>query len=203
MMEPMGVITLYTDGASRHNPGKAACAWVVCDGRDKVLDQGAVYLGFRTNNEAEYQAVIDGLKAGVPHSQGKVRVRSDSALVVDQMTGASRVKAPNLRVLADEVRDLVKRPYEGQKVTFEHVGRAHEMIKLADHLCNECLDEATIRPPSGDAPADLQAWVEFMVLDLEQQQHAAEGSPPSLRSVELIAQREAYVRVLGKLRERA
>ncbi len=129
-------VTLYTDGASRGNPGDAAWAYVIVQG-GSVAASDSGYIGIATNNVAEYRAVINGLHAAQAFTQGRLKVRSDSELVVRQLTGRYRIRKEHLMVLADEVRQLVQ---GFAAVGFESVPREHPYIQVVDRLCNEVLD---------------------------------------------------------------
>jgi len=127
---------LYTDGASRGNPGDAAWAYVIVRDGSVVAGRSG-YIGTATNNVAEYHAVINGLEAAREFTSGRLEVRSDSELVVRQLTGRYRITKEHLADLAEEVR---RRMRHFAEVRFESVPREHPCIKVADRLCNETLD---------------------------------------------------------------
>ena len=129
-------VVLYTDGASRGNPGYAAWAYVIVQG-GTIAARGSGYLGRATNNVAEYHAVINGLRAARAFTGGRLEVRSDSELVVRQLTGRYRIRKEHLADLAAEVQQQVRTFAE---VRFESVPREHPCIQVADRLCNEVLD---------------------------------------------------------------
>jgi ribonuclease HI len=129
-------LVLRTDGASRGNPGHAAAGVVVEADDGTVLATGKHYLGVMTNNQAEYRALILGLKAVARYKPVAVRVYMDSELIVLQMTGQYRIKNAQLLPLYTEARALATRL--GQ-VTFMHVPRGNNA--LADRLANEALNE--------------------------------------------------------------
>lgn len=131
-------IHVYTDGASRGNPGPAAIGIVVCDAYDRLLEEKRASIGRATNNEAEYQAVIRGLEASHNHTRQKVVCYSDSQLLVRQLRGEYRIQEPHLQKLASTVREKASRFVD---VTFQHVPRRHPMIQRADELANRALDE--------------------------------------------------------------
>lgn len=133
-------LTLRTDGAARGNPGPAASGVVVQTESGEVIAREKAYLGRLTNNQAEYRALIAGLKLVATLQPTAVRVKMDSELVVKQMRGEYRVKAPDLLPLFEEARALMK-ALPG--VQFTHVPRAEN--KLADALANEALDEQARR----------------------------------------------------------
>ncbi|HKV85073.1 MAG TPA: ribonuclease HI family protein [Ktedonobacterales bacterium] len=133
-------LLLRTDGASRGNPGPAAAGIVIERADGTLLARGKKYLGRLTNNQAEYQALILGLKAVAARSPASVAVYMDSELIVKQMNGEYRVKDTALRPLFEEARSLVSAL---PAVSFTHVRRGFNT--LADALANEALDEEAKR----------------------------------------------------------
>lgn len=135
-MEEATVLTIYTDGASRGNPGAAAFAYVISRDSQTPIEQAGC-LGQMTNNQAEYTALVRALERALelgPHH--RVLLHSDSELMVKQMNGEYRVKNEDLRSLYEQACAL-RRRFEGP-VTIRHVRR--EQNKRADQLCNEALD---------------------------------------------------------------
>jgi ribonuclease HI len=129
---------LYTDGASRGNPGPSSIgAAIYFDGPDGLEEVASISepIGHTTNNVAEYKAVVAGLELVGRFEPTEVLVRADSQLLVRQLGGQYRVKAPNLKPLYGEVCRLVD---ELPMVRFEHVRR--EANTRADALANEALD---------------------------------------------------------------
>jgi len=106
-----------------------------------VIGEGARCIGFGTNNEAEYFGLLAGLEEARGLDVDAVDVIMDSELVIKQMRGEYRVKAKNLKPLAEEVRKLVS---GFDKVTFSHVGRENPMISRADALLNQELDDQAL-----------------------------------------------------------
>lgn len=130
------MITLYADGASRGNPGPASYGAAVFSG-ETILAELYGELGPRTNNYAEYSAVIAGLRYIVENDLGPdVLVRMDSKLVVEQLSGRWKIKHPELMVLAAEAQQLVR----SLSVRFEWIPR--EQNSVADALANRALDDA-------------------------------------------------------------
>lgn len=128
-------VVLYTDGASRGNPGEAAIGAVLYDERGELLGEVSEAIGVATNNVAEYQAVLAGLDLAAGYEPSHLVLRADSQLLVRQINGEYRVKAANLKPLFAEVRQkLAGFP----KVTVEHVRR--EKNVEADALANAALD---------------------------------------------------------------
>jgi ribonuclease HI len=127
-------LTLFCDGASRGNPGPGAYGFVVFSGSEIVARSGAC-LGTVTNNVAEYQGLVNGLKRCLELGAREITVKSDSELLVRQLNGQYKVKAPQLKVLFDEARTLLQ---QFKKTSVSHVRR--EENSLADALANEALD---------------------------------------------------------------
>ena len=132
---------IYTDGGARGNPGPAALGVVIQDGAGKMLKEYGEYLGERTNNEAEYEAVIFALKklkqlAGKAHTkQASVEVRMDSELVVRQLSGLYKVEEERLQPLFMKIWNLKT---DFGRVSFVHVPR--EKNRAADRQVNKALD---------------------------------------------------------------
>jgi ribonuclease HI len=128
-------LRLRTDGAARGNPGPAGIGVVIEDEQGMRLRTLHRWLGVATNNEAEYHALIDGLKAVKDWRPDRLEVYLDSKLVVEQVTGKYRTKKPELQQLHAEVMRLLG---EFPDVQFKHVGR--EGNRGADHLANMAID---------------------------------------------------------------
>lgn len=130
------VYVLHSDGAARGNPGPAAIGAVLfAPGRLEPVAVVSEAIGRATNNEAEYRALLAGLRAALDAGVDRLVVRLDSELLVQQATGGYRVKAANLKPLFQELRVLLGR---FAAVTFEHVPRERNVI--ADDLANAALD---------------------------------------------------------------
>jgi ribonuclease HI len=128
-------LTIYTDGASRNNPGEAgAGVFILRDG--KAVEKIARYLGTTTNNIAEYTAAIIGFERAVKLGASKVRLCADSELLVKQLNGQYRVKNEGLRPLYQKVKELIAKI---GSVEVQYIPR--EMNKEADALANKAIDE--------------------------------------------------------------
>ncbi|MFC8256183.1 bifunctional RNase H/acid phosphatase [Streptomyces sp. NPDC057291] len=133
---------IEADGGSRGNPGPAGYGAVVIDPvTGETLAEAAEYIGVATNNVAEYKGLIAGLKAAkalVPDASAEgalqVRVRMDSKLVVEQMSGRWKIKHPDMKPLAAEAARILP----ASAVTYEWIPR--EKNKHADRLANEAMD---------------------------------------------------------------
>ncbi len=133
-----GRLVVEADGGSRGNPGPAGYGAVVRDAdTGEVLREVAAGIGRATNNVAEYEGLLAGLRAAAELAPAAVEVRMDSKLVVEQMSGRWQVKHPDMRVLARQAAELVQRL---PRVAFRHVPR--ERNKHADRLANEAMDAA-------------------------------------------------------------
>jgi probable phosphoglycerate mutase len=124
------------DGGSRGNPGPAGYGAVVLDpATGETLAEAAEYIGVATNNVAEYKGLLAGLKAAKAlDPQASIRVRMDSKLVVEQMSGRWKIKHPDMRPLAAEAARI----FPAFQVTYEWIPR--ERNKHADRLANEAMD---------------------------------------------------------------
>ncbi len=129
-------LILRTDGASRGNPGQAAAGIVIEREDGSQLAVGKLYLGTLTNNQAEYRALILGLKSVGAYAPAAVTVYMDSELVVRQMIGQYKVNPGPLLELHREAQALVA-ALPG--VTFNHVLRGSNAA--ADRLANEAIAE--------------------------------------------------------------
>ena len=151
------MIEMYIDGASRGNPGMAASGFVVLGSDGNEVYRHGRALGRRTNNFAEYTALIDALryvfeeseKGSSNHAAGymeDVVVFSDSELLVRQMNGHYRVRSSLLKPLYREAKSIIKKM---SNVRIEHVRR--ERNKTADRIVNMVLDGESIPGNGNDA----------------------------------------------------
>lgn len=129
------VASLYTDGASRGNPGPSGAGVFLLDERGRPLLELNRFLGNATNNEAEYQALIAGLDAAERLELSQLRIFLDSELVVKQLNGEYQVRNPRLQSLFDEVASRLQRL---SSYAIMHVPR--ERNQEADRLANEAVD---------------------------------------------------------------
>ncbi|MFF9864152.1 bifunctional RNase H/acid phosphatase [Streptomyces sp. NPDC013953] len=129
-------LIVEADGGSRGNPGPAGYGAVVLDPvSGEPLAEAAEYIGVATNNVAEYRGLIAGLKAARELApDARIRVRMDSKLVVEQMSGRWKIKHPDMKPLAAEAA----RVFPASQVAYEWIPR--EKNKHADRLANEAMD---------------------------------------------------------------
>ncbi len=123
------------DGAARGNPGPAGIGVQITDAEGRVVDEIAEGLGETTNNVAEYTAAIRGLRRASELGASRVLLRSDSKLLIEQLAGRYRVRAPHLQ---DLHRAVMREVAAFQRVDFEHVRR--ERNQEADRLANQGVD---------------------------------------------------------------
>ncbi|WP_336051411.1 bifunctional RNase H/acid phosphatase [Streptomyces sp. CA2R101] len=133
-------LIVEADGGSRGNPGPAGYGAVVLDPESgEVLAEAAEFIGTATNNVAEYKGLVAGLRAAhAIDPQARVRVRMDSKLVVEQMSGRWKIKHPDMKPLAAEAGAV----FPPGQVTYEWIPRAQN--KHADRLANEAMDAGRI-----------------------------------------------------------
>lgn len=129
-------IKLYTDGGARGNPGPAAAGAVLENSSGDIIKETGLYLGEITNNQAEYKALILGLKTAISVGASELECILDSQLVVRQLNGDYKVKSANLKPLWNQAKKLEE---NFEKITYIHVKRHKN--KDADRLVNEVLDE--------------------------------------------------------------
>lgn len=141
----MATVDLYFDGASKSNPGPSGCGYIIKYQGVGIVINGCEYLGKKTNNEAEYSGLIHGLtKITEMGGIDTVNVYGDSKLIIEQMSGNWKVKAPNLFEYYENARKLVKQIKE---VKFKHIDRSlnHEADKLANQAVNSNSNSSTIK----------------------------------------------------------
>ena len=129
---------LFTDGASRGNPGEAGAGIVLYDSGNQELAARSRYLGQCTNNAAEYEALLLGLKTAAELGCTQLAVYMDSQLIVRQIAGRYKVKNAGLKPLFDQAAGLLQK---FDNWTIDHVPRAQN--KRADELANRGIDEKT------------------------------------------------------------
>ena len=130
------MIRVYTDGASRGNPGKAAAGFSIHSSEGKILDEDSCYLGKATNNQAEYRALIMAMEKTLMRSKEAVFF-SDSELMVNQLNGVYSVKNPDLKRLFLEAKKFEK---NFKKIKYVHVRRENPGISRVDGALNDLLD---------------------------------------------------------------
>jgi ribonuclease HI len=135
------MLKVYSDGASRGNPGRSAIAFMVVED-GKVLKSDSRYLGIRTNNQAEYEALLWALECVLTLGSQEVTCCLDSLLVVKHLNEKYRVRDAELKGLWSKVKALEK---SFREVSFVHVSRTDEHVQRVDSMVNQALDLAASR----------------------------------------------------------
>ena len=127
---------MFTDGAARGNPGPAGAGAVILDEEGRVLARLGRFLGTQTNNVAEYQGLLLGLRRARQMGAREVEVRADSQLLIRQLQGKYAVKNEVLKRLHEEALALLQ-SFESYELV--HIPR--EQNALADEMSNRAIDE--------------------------------------------------------------
>lgn len=136
MVQAMRLI-IYTDGASRGNPGRASYGFTISDKKKNLIYEEGKYIGVATNNVAEYSGVLEALRYIKENLQKATEINfyMDSKLVAQQLSGKWKIKSRNLKPLIEQIKNLKKSLV---KITYKHVPRIQNQI--ADRLANRALD---------------------------------------------------------------
>jgi len=136
-----GELIIFCDGGSRGNPGPAASAFVVTNGGNVIHSEGS-YLGIKTNNIAEYTAVLMATKWVTNNGlNSTVVINLDSQLVERQLNGFYRVKDVNLKEIYNKIKNVIQE--NKLNIKFQWGYRTKNV--LADSLVNKTLDNASAR----------------------------------------------------------
>jgi ribonuclease HI len=128
-------LTIFTDGASRNNPGEAGVGIFIT--QDSIpIEKIAQYLGTATNNVAEYTAAIIGLEHAVKLRATSVKLCADSELLVKQLNGQYKVKNEGLKPLYAKLKELIAKI---GSVEVQYIPR--DQNREADALANKAIDE--------------------------------------------------------------
>jgi ribonuclease HI len=126
-------LLLHIDGGSRGNPGPSGGGVVLADEHGRPLLEAGYFFGIKTNNQAEYSALLRGLDAAAERGATEVAIYSDSELLVRQLNGDYRVKSPQIAPLFAQARTRLEgfRRWKAEHVMREQNGRADELANLA------------------------------------------------------------------------
>jgi ribonuclease HI len=130
---------IYTDGASRGNPGPSGIGVVILDERRKKFKELFKYIGEATNNVAEYSALICALEEATALGAVEVVVYMDSELMARQIDGEYKVKAPEIKPLFEKAIGLLKML---DAFEIKHIERSKN--KGADKLANKAINLASL-----------------------------------------------------------
>lgn len=128
-------LNIYTDGASRGNPGESGAGAAIYNENNVLIDQISKYLGKKTNNEAEYYAVLYSIRYLIEHKFTKANFYCDSQLLVKQMLGEYKVKAKTIIPIYEEIKAIS----QNLELTFTWIRRENNTV--ADSLANKAIDE--------------------------------------------------------------
>jgi ribonuclease HI len=147
-------INAHCDGGARGNPGPAGYGALIQDHEGMVLAELSEFLGIRTNNYAEYSGLLGCLQYALDHHYPRLRVVSDSELMVKQIQGKYKVNSPDLKPLWQEAKNRIAKLEK-----FEITHALRHKNKDADRLANEAMDRGMKRPhaPGQAAPPPLKA----------------------------------------------
>ncbi|HEV2645968.1 MAG TPA: ribonuclease HI family protein [Acidobacteriaceae bacterium] len=133
-------ISAHCDGGSRGNPGPAGFGALVQDADGAVLAELSEFLGIQTNNFAEYSGLLASIDFALAHGHRRLRVVSDSELMVKQIQGKYQVKSPGLKPLYEQAKKKI-----AQLDGFEISHALRHKNKDADRLANEAMDRGMNR----------------------------------------------------------
>ncbi len=145
-----GWINAHCDGGARGNPGPAGYGALIQDDQGAVLAELSEFLGIRTNNYAEYSGLLGCLQYALDHGHRRLRVVSDSELMVKQIQGKYKVNSPDLKPLWQEAKNRI-----AKLEAFEISHALRHKNKDADRLANEAMDRGMKRSPSPGQPAPV------------------------------------------------
>ncbi|HEX2918038.1 MAG TPA: ribonuclease HI family protein [Edaphobacter sp.] len=143
-----GWVTAHCDGGARGNPGPAGYGAVLTGPGGEPLAELSEFLGIRTNNFAEYSGLLGVLEYALAHGYRRLRVVSDSELMVKQIQGKYRVNSPDLKPLWQEAKNRIAK-FE----RFEITHALRHKNKDADRLANQAMDRGMKRPHAAGQPA--------------------------------------------------
>ncbi len=131
-------ITVFCDGGARGNPGPAASAFVVFNNQNETIYAQGFYLGVATNNQAEYQAVIEALSWVVKNkTTSQLKFNLDSQLVVNQLKGLYKINDANLKIKNSLIKKIILEN-SLSNINWNYVPRSQNYA--ADLLVNQTLD---------------------------------------------------------------
>jgi probable phosphoglycerate mutase len=172
-------INAHCDGGARGNPGPAGYGAVIQDEHGTILAELSEFLGMRTNNFAEYSGLLACLQYAIDHHHRRLRVVSDSELMVKQIQGKYKVNSPDLRPLWQEAKNRI-----AKLEAFEISHALRHKNKDADRLANQAMDRGMNRSPTltSDKNSSSFAAGGEPVLSLSKEPASrTEAAPPIVR----------------------
>jgi ribonuclease HI len=144
-------INAHCDGGARGNPGPAGYGALIQDNEGNILAELSEFLGMRTNNYAEYSGLLGCLQYALDHHHPRLRVVSDSELMVKQIQGKYKVNSPDLKPLWQEAKNRI-----AKLEAFEITHALRHKNKDADRLANEAMDRGMRRTPATGSSSPSQ-----------------------------------------------
>ncbi len=135
-------LIIYSDGASRGNPGPAGIGILICDQRGQVVKEYQEFIGTATNNVAEYRALLKALELARDLLVTEVDCFADSELMIKQLNGEYKVRNQRLNELFLQVR---AKEQLFDRISYAHRSREDPHIARADKLANHAIDETIKR----------------------------------------------------------
>lgn len=139
---PARELCVFSDGASRGNPGPAGAGAVLTLPSGEVVERLGLFLGTQTNNHAEYMGAILGLRRAHALGAEEVELVADSQLLIRQLEGHYRVKSAGLKPLHAEAQRLLA---QFRRHSLRHLPR--EENREADTMSNRAIDEQLAGEP--------------------------------------------------------
>jgi probable phosphoglycerate mutase len=146
-------INAHCDGGARGNPGPAGYGAVIADDQGMVIAELSEFLGIRTNNYAEYSGLLACLQYALDHHHPRLRVISDSELMVKQIQGKYKVNSTDLKPLWQEAKNRI-----AKLEAFEISHALRHKNKDADRLANEAMDRGMNRSPALTSGKNLSSF---------------------------------------------
>lgn len=128
-------IEIYIDGAARGNPGESGIGVLIKENQASYREVKK-YLGTKTNNQAEYTALITALESTQELKNRTIKIFTDSLLMANQMNGVWKVRHPEIAVLNKKAKELIR---SFKDISITHIRR--ELNQEADRLANLAIDE--------------------------------------------------------------
>ncbi len=143
-------ITAHCDGGSRGNPGPSGYGAEITGPNGELIAELSEFLGIRTNNFAEYSGLLASIQYALDHGYRRLKVISDSELMVKQIQGKYKVNSPDLKPLWQEARNRIAR-----LDAFEITHALRHKNKAADALANQAMDRGMKRTPIAPTSQNL------------------------------------------------
>ncbi len=131
----MKKLIIYSDGGSRGNPGPAGLGVVIENEKGSIIWKGYRFIGVKTNNQAEYQALLFGLEKVKSLKATEVVCNLDSELIVNQLNRKYKIKNEDLGPYFIKIWNISQ---SFKKVVYQYIPR--EKNRLADKLVNQAID---------------------------------------------------------------